>query len=89
MNPSSPRPVKQKGTTIQVESRNLRTLKQFAAENPAFPKKTLQNMVFLRHKNGFEAAFLKINGRRLVDVEAFNCCLVKLSRPERPDNGKS
>jgi hypothetical protein len=65
----------------QIDFRNLRTFKAFAAEsNGTFTEPGLRWMRFNAERNGFANAFVEVNGRVLINVPVFNQCLAAQSR---------
>ena len=51
--------------------RHLYTVPQFAERHPAFPVTSLRWLRFNQDRNGFSEAFLKVEGRVLVDEDVF------------------
>lgn len=51
---------------------NLRTVKQLAAENPAFTEGSLRWLVFNAASNGFDTAIVRVGRRVLIDVPKLN-----------------
>ncbi len=52
---------------------NLKTVKQFIAENPAFTLGGVRNYIFFEEQNGLRAsgAIKRIGRKILIDVDAF------------------
>lgn len=52
---------------------NLRTIKQFVAENPAFTEGGMRNYIFFEEQNGLKAsgAIKRIGRKILIDVVLF------------------
>lgn len=55
-----------------VDYRNLRTVKQIAAQNPAITEDKLRWWIFNADSNGIDQAIVKVSGRLFIDVEALN-----------------
>jgi hypothetical protein len=54
------------------DSRALRTLEQFAEENPAFPIGTLRWFIDRRAEYGFDKVVVQIGRRYYIDTRRFN-----------------
>lgn len=49
----------------------LRTIRQFADENPAFTHDYLHYLIAHREQNGIEACLVRVNAKIFIDTEAF------------------
>jgi hypothetical protein len=60
-----------------IDAADLRTFKQFAQENPAFPENSLRHIWAHRFENGAAGyqAVIKVRNRRMVNVPSFNLWL--------------
>lgn len=55
-----------------MDYKELRTVKQLAAEAPFVSEAKLRWWIFHRETNGFKAAVIKIGGSVYIDRQAFN-----------------
>lgn len=57
--------------------RTLLTFKQFSEKHPAFTMGSLRTLRFYDETNGFKSAFVRVQGRVLIDEERFFECVDK------------
>ena len=55
-----------------TDYRNLRSVRQLAAECPAITEGQLRWWIFNAESNGIDMALVRIGGRIYIDVDAFN-----------------
>ena len=55
-----------------MAARDLRTIKQVAAERQGFTESALRGLVFRAPSNGLEPSLVKIGRRVLIDLERFD-----------------
>lgn len=55
-----------------LDTRNLRTVKQFASERPAFPESKVRWLVFNAKQLGLEDAVIRDGRRVLLDAPLFD-----------------
>ena len=77
---------------MTLDFRNLRTVKQIAAEEDSpFPEGGLRYLIFEAEKNGFDECIVRVNRRVLIDIEKFNAWLDRrrgaVSSSEAVDQG--
>ena len=63
----------------------LRTLRQFADENPAFTNDYLHYLISRSAQNGIEACLVRIGAKLFLDVEAFTVWIQE--QPHNHDRG--
>ena len=59
---------------------NLKTIKQFSKENPAFPEGGMRDRIFKQKLNGLDGCFPKLGRRIYVDVAKFFAAIERLNK---------
>jgi hypothetical protein len=63
-----------------IAPENLRTVKQFVQECPAFTEQGIRWLIFNAESNGFSAVIVRVGRRVLLDREEFRRFLAETSR---------